>query len=394
MADDWPPQFLFTTCQCGVESALKQEIATRFAAARPSFSRPGFVTFKLESPCENPEQFQLPTTFARTCSFSLGKVAGTSTSELAKQVWEIPAVREFVETEKIGDIHAWQRDTALPGAQGFEPGQTLLAQEIERGIREQSPVESLKNVPASPRPPSRRNCWVLDVVLVEPNQWWIGCHRTTRRFDCWPGGVPPLKLPEHAVNRTYLKMAEALEWAAMPISRGDLCIELGCAPGGATQALLDRGAQVLGVDPAEVDPEVSRHPQFQHLRRRSTEVSRRQLQGVRWLAADMNVTPTYTLDAVEDIVVNKSTAIRGLVLTLKLTNWKLAEELPTYIERVRSWGYRDIRVRQLAFNRREICLIALRSRSQRRVQRQSNTRRRKDAAHASTPKPPHLPANM
>ncbi|NOY40567.1 MAG: hypothetical protein GXP26_01845 [Planctomycetes bacterium] len=394
MPSDWPPQFLFTICQCGAEQALKREIATRLADARPAFSRPGFVTFKLGSPCEHPEQFQLPSTFARTYGFSLGKFAGTSTSELAKQVWETPAIARFVEAEKIGDIHTWQRDRATPGSKGFEPGQTLLAQEVERGIRQLSPIESLHNMPASPRPPSRRNSWVLDVVLVEPNEWWIGCHRTTRRFDCWPGGVPPLELPEHAVSRSYLKMAESLEWSALPILRGDLCLELGCAPGGAAQALLDRGARVIGVDPAVVDPEVCQHPNFQHLRRRSAEVSSRRLRGVHWLAADMSVAPSYTLDAVEDIVTNKARTIRGMVLTLKLSDWKLAEQLPEYIERVRSWGYRDVRTRQLAFNRQEVCLVALRSRGQRRVQRQTRTRCRMDSTHASTPKPPHLPANM
>ncbi len=393
MSNDWPPQFIFTVCQRGAEQVLKQEIAARLADARLAFSRPGFVTFKLGEPCQQPEQFQLPSTFARAYGFSLGKLVGSKTGELAAQVWETPAIKQLVASEGFADIHTWQRDAKLSGTRGFEPGQTLLAQEVERVIRERSPIESLHPMPAVPRPPSRRNGWVLDVVLVEPNEWWIGCHRTTRRFDCWPGGVPPLDLPEHAVSRAYLKMAESLEWSALPILKGDLCLELGCAPGGAAQALLDRGARVLGVDPAEVELEVNEHPNFQHLRRRSAEVSRRQLHGVRWLAADMNVTPTYTLDAVEDIVSNKATAVRGLLLTLKFTDWKLAAQLPGYIERVRSWGYRDVRTRQLASNGREICLVALRSRSQRRVQRPTHTRRRKDAAHASMPKPPHLPAN-
>ena len=394
MPNSWPPQFLYTVCQCGAEQALKQELAVRLEDARPAFSRPGFVTFKLVSPCLQPERFQLPATFARSFGFSLGKLSGTNASNLSKQAWELPAVLEFLESEKLGDIHTWQRDTALPGTQGFEPGQTLLAREVENQIRKNSPLEVLRELPSHPRPPSRRNCWVLDVVLVEPNEWWLGCHRTTRRADCWPGGVPPLEMPGHAVSRAYLKMAEAIEWSAIPIQRGDVCLELGCAPGGAVQALLDRGAKVTGIDPAEVDPEVFQHPQFEHLRCRSAEVSQRRLKAVRWLAADMNVAPAYTLDAVEDIVVNKAPQIRGMVLTLKLADWKLAEKLPEFVARVRSWGYRDIRTRQLAFNRREVCLVALRSRGQRRVQRHSKTRQRKDQAHASTPRPPHLPTNM
>jgi hypothetical protein len=33
--------------------------------------------------------------------------------------------------------------------------------------------------------------------------------------------------------------------------------------------------------------------------------------------------------------------------------------LPEYIDRIRSWGYRDVRARQLQFNRQEICVAAL-----------------------------------
>ena len=393
MTTTWPPQFLFAVCQCGAEQALKSEIAAGPVRARPAFSRPGFVTFKLDSPCADPKQFQLQATFARTYGFSLGKVCGKLTSKLVQQTWSLPAVQTVIDEQPVVDLHVWQRDTAQPGMRSFEPGPTELAMAVEQSLRKQSPIESLGRQPTSPHPSSRRNRWVLDVVLVEPSEWWIGCHRTTRRIDCWPGGVLPLELPEHAVSRAYLKMQEALEWSALPIARGDLCVELGCAPGGASQALLDKGLQVLGVDPAEVAPEVLADPHFTHIRRSSAEVPYKQLRGVQWLAADMNVAPSFTLDVVEQVVANNQTNVRGMILTLKLTNWQLAAELPTLIDRVRGWGYRDVRTRQLAFNRQELCLVALRSRGQRRIRRGSHRRLRPDAAHASVPNRPHSPTN-
>jgi len=73
----------------------------------------------------------------------------------------------------------------------------------------------------------------------------------------------------------------------------------------------------------------------------------------------MNVAPRYTLDAVEPIVMHREVNIRGMLLTLKLFDWQLAEELPEHIERVRRWGYNLIRVRQLQHNRQEVCLAAL-----------------------------------
>jgi len=390
MPDTWPPQFLYAVCQNGTELSLKREIAAGPIDARPAFSRPGFVTFKLDTPCADPEQFQLPSTFARSVGFSLGKVRGELTSELVRQTWNLPSVQEMLATQEIADLHVWQRDSAKPGVRGFEPGPTELASAVEEILREQSPIEPLRAMPNAPRPPSRRNRWVIDVVLVEPGEWWIGCHRTTRRMDCWPGGVLPIQLPDHAVSRAYLKMQESLHWSALPTSRGDRCVEIGCAPGGTSQALLEYGLEVLGVDPAEVAPEVLGNPHFTHVRRRSLDVPHKQLRGVKWLAADINATPSYTLDAAEQVVNNDQANVRGMILTLKLTDMKLAGELPQFIARVRSWGFHDVRTRQLAFNRQEICLVALRSRGQRRVQRGARRRLRPDAAHASRTGGPHF----
>ena len=391
MDSAWPPQFVFAACQCGAESSLKKQIGERMARLRPAFSRPGFVTFKLEAPCAEPENFQLPSPLARAFGFCLGKVSGDDVEALADSVWQLPAVEECLEELNIDDLHVWQRDTALPGDNDIEPGPTAATEQAEEALRQRSPLAKLSG-PGVADGPSRRNRWVLDVILIEPNQWWVGCHRTTRRSDCWPGGVPPLQLPEHAVSRAYLKMQEALEWSALPMTTDDVCLEIGCAPGGASQALLDCGLTVIGVDPAEVEPQVLSHHRFSHIRRRAVQVPRKHLKGVHWLATDMNVAPAYTLDVVEAMVTHRDAAIRGMILTLKLADWSVLDELPAFLERIRKWGYHDLRVRQLAFNRQEICVVALRSKGQRRMLRQSRRRRRLDSTHKQ-PKQPHLPSS-
>jgi 23S rRNA (cytidine2498-2'-O)-methyltransferase len=387
----WQPQFLFVICQCGAEGALKAELAQSHPDLRPSFSRPGFVTFKFETPCENPAGFQLRSTFARTWGFSLGKVTGNSAEELAHATWQLPAVLETIEAYKPGDLHVWERDRVVPGDDGFEPGPTPLAAEVDAALRATSPFEAHRAHAYDSQAASQPNIWVLDAVIVEPGEWWIGAHQTTRRAACWVGGVPRIAPPPDMVSRAYLKMAEALEWSALPFARGEVCVELGCSPGGAAQALLERGLFVIGIDPAEVDPFVAAHPNFLHVRRRSTEVPKKDFTRARWLTVDMNVPPSYTLDAVEDIVRNKTASIRGLILTLKLAEWSLAESLHDFVKRVQSWGYRDVRVRQLAFNRQEVCLVALRSRAQRRIIRGGAQKRfRTDAGHAGIPGRKHF----
>ena len=385
MESHWPPQFVFVACQCSAERALKKQLGESAPSLRPAFSRPGFVTFKMDAHCAEPVKFQLPSPFARTFGFCLGKVTGEDQGALARDVWQSPGLLEFLDHCEVDDLHVWQREESPPGENGVEPGPTPLTMEAEAVLRDCTPLERLSGDASQSRGPSRRNKWVLDVVLVEPHEWWVGCHRTGRRSDCWPGGVPQWELPEHAVSRAYLKMQEALEWSALPMTTDDVCLELGCAPGGASQALLDSGVTVIGVDPAEVDPAVLSDAQFKHVRRRSSEVPRKLLKGVRWLAADMNVAPAYTLDAVEAMVTHRDSSIRGMILTLKLTDWKLADEIPGYLSRIRDWGYRDLRVRQLAFNRQEICVVAMRSRGQRRMLRQPRQRRRFDSAHKNPP---------
>jgi 23S rRNA (cytidine2498-2'-O)-methyltransferase len=83
----------------------------------------------------------------------------------------------------------------------------------------------------------------------------------------------------------------------------------------------------------------------------------------------MNAAPAFTLDAVEAIVTHDAVNIRGMLLTLKLSNWALADEIRSYISRVRGWGFDYVRARQLAFNRQEMCLAVMRSRSMRRGQK-------------------------
>lgn len=396
-----PSQFIFCACQQGTELALKREAAVRAPYLRLAFSRPGFVTFKLDD--EDTSSAELPhLTFARSIGWSLGKVRGGEMKGLASATWDLPAVTAVVQEAGIDDLHVWQRDSALPGDKGFEPGPTPLALEVERSLRLAAPVaaERLHQDTPQPRVATRRLGRVLDVVLVEPNQWWIGYHVAVSRTDRWPGGVAPIDLPDYAVSRAYLKMSEALEWSALPSKPGDHWVELGCAPGGASQALLDRGMYVTGVDPAEVDPAVLAHERFTHVRSRAMAVPRRLFREIDWLAADINAAPNYTLDAVEAIVAHPDVNLRGLLLTLKLPDWELAlpEQLAAYVARIRSWGYQDVRLRQLAHNRREMCAVALRSRGQRRRVRTGKSAttagpprsaRRRDASH-SNPAGPHF----
>jgi len=374
------PCFVFVVCQCGAEAALKSELARSWPELRFAYSRPGFVTFKYSGEKPLSPAFDLRSTFARTYGFSLGKVVGADPRAMAAEVWHQLGGR------KVDAIHVWQRDLATPGHGGFEPGITPLANDVGLQLVSTCPWTSGQaatvdpNTPSNPPPISTSNGppevptglplnqvglpgqAVLDCVLVEPDTWWFGWHQVTTPPSQWPGGVPQLAKPTRVISRAYWKLGEALEWSQFPLSVSDLCVEIGCAPGGAVQLLLERGLRVIGIDPADVGPTVLAHPQFEHWKKRAADIRRKEFRKVKWLFADSNVAPQHTLDAVGDIVTHPEVNIRGVILTLKLPDWRLAEEIPNYVAEVRSWGLPAVQTRQLAFNRQEICLAALRTR--------------------------------
>ncbi|HEX3600592.1 MAG TPA: SAM-dependent methyltransferase [Lacipirellulaceae bacterium] len=392
-------QFVFMTCQSGAEVPLKQEVARAMPAWRPAFSRPGFLTFKYDggSPLDDKELAERNWTFAHSHGISLGRLTGSQLSEMVQQVWQLVEPRQFSEAKTPIDIHVWQREP-IADEDGAEEFVTPLCVEIETALRAAAPESlEIERAVSSPRRAASRNSLVLDVVVVAPNEWWVGFHRATRRSERWPGGVIPIRLPAHAVSRAYAKLEEALQWSDLPLEREDEWVEVGCAPGGASQALLDRGMFVTGIDPAVVDPTVLENTRFRHLKKRGSDVRRQEFVGVRWLAADMNIAPSDTLDEVEAIVTSPQASIRGMVLTLKLSDWGVANRLPEFIERVRGWGFRDVRTRQLVSGGQEVCLVALRRKALRRLggkrrrprKASGESQLRADQPH-STPSEPHF----
>ena len=363
-------EFIFATCQVGAERALKGELARNHPDFRFAYSRPGFVTFKLPVGFDQADSFELQSIFARAYGFSLGRLRGASNEALAEQVWKLADGRTF------DRLHVWSRDVRAAGDRGYLPGPVAADAEVAQTIVAQLPAGTHPKLLA----PTRPGDLVLDVVIIEnattqangqqptEAEWYLGYHRARGEFSCLPGGMTPVELPEHAVSRAYLKLQEGLRWSQLPLKPGERCAEIGAAPGGASQALLERGMQVMGIDPAEIDPRVLEHPNFVHIRKRGSEVRRREFRKTRWLLADLNVAPQYTLDAVEAIALHDEVQLRGLLLTLKFLDWNLADEITAYLERIRSWGFNWVQARQLQTSRQEICVAA-------QLEKPSTTRR-------------------
>jgi 23S rRNA (cytidine2498-2'-O)-methyltransferase len=261
-------------------------------------------------------------------------------------------------------LHFWVRDGLWPAGQMGRGGEADLPAGLHRFVQAlhaaavgESLIPSNTALPQNAAAGQR----VLDICLVSPGQLLLGEHVVQQASQKWPGGALPL-VPTNPppISRAYYKVREAVAWAELRIRPGQHAVEIGAAPGGSCQWLLEQDLRVTGVDPADIDPIVAQHPQFTHIRRRGREVKRRDLFACDWLLSDANLPPTYILDTLEDLLGHPRVSPQGLILTLKLPDTKLLADWPQWTDRVRRWGFNCIRGRQLIYNRQEICLVATR----------------------------------
>lgn len=333
--------FLFATCQVGAEQALKDEIVREHPHLRLAFSRPGFVTFKAAAAPGVDSQFVLDSVFARTYGACLGTVTADRAAviDMAKAMTS-PPLR----------LHLWSRDLHAPrdAPLGYVPGELSAHanQEIRAlhatGLFHSDVVATLGDL-------------VLDVIIVDEDVWWIGCHRHSPTHSPYPGARPPIPLPRNAPSRAYLKIEEGILWADAPLQSGDTAVEVGSAPGGACLALLDRGLRVVGIDPAAMHPSVLSHRAFRHIQRPMALVRREELPAsVQWMVLDVNIEPGAALIGVDRLVARMRDTLLGVLFTLKLNNWQLVQQLPRFFDHVRAMGLHDVTAKQLANNGREI----------------------------------------
>ncbi|MDR0327754.1 MAG: hypothetical protein LBI05_05610 [Planctomycetaceae bacterium] len=343
--------FAFTTCQIGAESALKREFARLVPHVRAAFARPGFVSFKTEVPL--PNDLANRSVFARTFADSLGKIETDSQEQLVREVWKIVSEHHLF----VNRVHVFRCDWESAEEHDSETPLSPELVDLHRNIVSQSPTAKFLGADAGNiSHPAKTGETILDVVMIDPNRYFVGTHTITERSPIhtrYSGGLLPITPPTDAVSRAYLKFNEGFLWSGFVPGKEATWLDIGASPGGCSQFLLQRGFRVLGVDPGEMHPVVLNHPRFTHIRARIRDTKRSLFSDVQWITADMNVAPNYTLEVLEEIV-GKASSVRGILFTLKLIRWNLADSLPMFVDRIRTWGFPDIRIKQLVFNRQEV----------------------------------------
>lgn len=276
------PSFLLALCHEGAERALKDDAAAQ--RLRPAFQGKGLVTLKSDEPLD--ETARLESALARFSALSLGP-------------------------STLADARARAR--------------------AEKAVFHRISIEG----EAADGARSRIGDRVL--TLVEAGgKGWLSAHVHDARRSGFPGERPPLALPDDAPSRAWLKVEEAIARFGLPLGKGSRVLEIGSAPGGASWAVLQRGATVIGLDPNDMDPRVLAHPKFTHVRAASTALEPQAIAGpFDWLLLDVNVPPGTALRGAVPFLRQHARSLRGAVLTFKLGRWDLIAELPSWLARVR-----------------------------------------------------------
>jgi 23S rRNA (cytidine2498-2'-O)-methyltransferase len=323
-------EFAFALCNPGSESALKLEVAMMNAGWRPSYQRRGFVTFKSESGFSIGD-LAAPIACSRRLCLSLGKFA----------------TREDAES-KLGEVAS-----VIQGARFHERGMQGVVDVAEH------------EVPAAGE-------WVGTVVELGESEFWAGVHRHGPGVSPDPAGDAGLVMPPESPSRAWLKLEEAVRFFGLEFTPRDVVVELGCAPGGVVLALLQRGVSVIGVDPAKMADVVlargigSRQevpdegPWFYHCRKPAALAAKRDLgPDVTWFMSDMNQAPEVVLKECARFC-GMAPGIRGVLITLKLTDLNQVAEKNAWFASLGSMGFRTMRLQQLAVHHKEFALLAMR----------------------------------
>ena len=196
------------------------------------------------------------------------------------------------------------------------------------------------------------------VMMVGENEYWLGEYELREDHLQTPGEISFLQNID-SPSRAYYKIAEATESMNLDFAEGVRVLELGSAPGGASQFLLEQGCEVLGVDPALMDPKILKHPKFKHLKVPFESLTERSFRDkIDWIVSDINLPPTVVVKEVMKLEAFLKPS--GLLLTLKLNQDKHLEHLGKIVSQVEKAGFRA-KLKHLPTHRKEVALIAWRS---------------------------------
>lgn len=229
---------------------------------------------------------------------------GGEAAAWAQNVWTAP---RWLEAASIGQavrqLTALQRNWrghSLPES-GHQRRQALM----EEALPHVAARPLRFGMPAPTAPLGAFTLWDHDLVLASA--------ATTSPFA--DGELIFQENRDDPPGRAYLKLWEVFTLEGQSPGPGDLCVDLGAAPGGWTWVLATLGARVFSLDKAELAPQVGRMPNVNHCLGSGFGLAPELVGRVDWLFSDMICYPDRLLQVVRQWIAARACA--HVVCTLK-----------------------------------------------------------------------------
>jgi hypothetical protein len=188
---------------------------------------------------------------------------------------------------------------------------------------------------------------------VTPEEWWVG-ERVRKESLPWYHDPRP--------SRAAYKLREILELARIRSLKDLRVLDVGAAPGGATEEALSRGAEVVAIDRAELA--LRPHPKLQHramkfqewrgLYEASDFPIGREWDLFLWdIHADVETSLKLLVPYLRDCFESSKKLSRQAVLTLKLNQMTWAHHIDEYVGRLQDLRPNVLIARQLYWNHQE-----------------------------------------
>ncbi|HRI51319.1 MAG TPA: 23S rRNA (cytidine(2498)-2'-O)-methyltransferase RlmM [Pseudomonadota bacterium] len=356
-------------CRAGAEPDLCDELRTYGLSGW--VLQPGLCASPARPRTAQKEDAEL--TFARQ-GMPVQAVGAADVQFLAKFIGEVFADRRQAQRGSGLALHVFAADS--------DAGNLLAAVVLELQARLSAALVAA-GVPLLPdaRTAHAEGGKLAQVCLLTAEQVAVGVLPARAAPSLFPGGRQRFKKPKDAPARSALKLTEALAWLGHGPQAGEVCVDLGAAPGGWSQVLLERRCHVVAIDPGRMAPHLV--GRLEHLRTNAFTFEPEL--PADWVLCDMAYRPLEVAGLLAKW--GRRRWAQFLLANIKLPMNRRVDMLARVREILTTGGWTGLRMRQLYHDRDEVTLSGWRGFGvDTRVQRSAPTAADAPAPAATRPR--------